>query len=76
MDKQDIQWWWLAGKIALAVYGLAFIVFNASQSANVWLGPFWTLKGVSTLVVILLTGVIAVVLTWLFQVKVSARLKK
>ena len=76
MDRQTMAWWWLAGKIALAVHGLAFIIFNASQTANVWLLPFWTLKGVSTLVVILLTAAITVVLTWLFQVKVTARLKK
>ena len=45
-------------------YAVAFIVFNASYQANVWLLPFVRVRSFPTLVVIVLTAAITLAITW------------
>jgi hypothetical protein len=67
MNRKDLK------KIALltvSLYGIAFVVFNASQHASVWLLPSVTPRQVPTLVVIVIAAAISIALSRLLRITV------
>ncbi|MDH3584720.1 MAG: hypothetical protein OER86_10935 [Phycisphaerae bacterium] len=54
----------LTVSVLLGLYAVGFVVFNSGQTSDVWLFPWVQLEDVPTLVVIVVTAVLSVALTW------------